>query len=557
MAERGDHPSIQDGSDAYIALTCTPCSDEGTSEEAVKYCPECDEYLCTTCTKYHRKVKASRDHKLVDREEGKHKSKVATLTTKIKCRQHSDRDIEMYCGAHDMVYCLMCIATEHRTCRDVTNLTDTAVTDFQQNEIDRLHEESESIKELLVDMEKMKQESVVLLKEKRKEIQRRVQEIEDRMIEHIKTLSKQANVSLDETYAKVKDELESDIAVVNRRRSEVEKVNEQLRSKTEVNQEQRFVKVKLCQQIINDAKNVHAKLESDSQVSVEFEESSNVTEQFLAVKSLGKIKQARANRKKEIQQQKEINVNMQNDSNPCLIIDICQLDSGLFLLADNYNCKVKLMYIDRNVTDHFSVKGQPTGICKISNNEVAVKLNTNNIKLLSVDTRISKLRNISIRRGGNHRGMTYAAGKFWVGTSSSVDVYNINGTFEKHVTLDTVGLTYIPRQMAVFQNSVFAADQSNGIVCFKSDGTKNAEFRDSRLESTIGVCVSCDGTVYTIDKLSKKIVIFSQNGKCLGELVPDVSSGSEPESLCYDDKNNCILIGYYSRNTVTVLYLRD
>ncbi|XP_045212891.2 uncharacterized protein LOC123563859 isoform X2 [Mercenaria mercenaria] len=550
MAEGGDHHSIQDGSDAYVAFTCTPCSEEGTSEEAVKYCLECDEYLCTTCTKYHRKVKTSRDHKLVDREEGKNKPKVATVTTKIKCRQHPDRDIEMYCGTHDMVYCLLCIATEHRTCKDVSSLTDAAGSSFHKNETDRLQEESESMKELLVDMEKTKQRHVVLLKEKKKHIQRRIQEIEVSMLEHIKTLSKQANATLGETYAKVKDELESDIAVVNRRRSEVEKVNEQLQSKTD-NQEQRFVKVKLCQQIINDAKNIHATFESGGRVSVEFEESSNVKEQFLEVKSLGNIEQFRVDRKKEIQRQKEVNVKMLNDQDTCWIIDICKLDSGRFILADVYNKKVKLMDTDHNVINHFSVQGRPTGICKISHNEVAVKLGTNSIELLSVDTRISKLRSISVKQGGNYRGMAYTNGTFWVGKSPGVDVYDINGTFEKSVA------KFEPSQMTVFQNSVYLTDNSDGIVCLKSDGTKRAEFRDSRLESTSGICISCDGTVYTVDHVSKKIVMFSQTRKCLGELLPSIPSGIIPESLCYDDKNNCILIGNQPSNTVTVLYLSD
>ncbi|XP_045205210.2 E3 ubiquitin-protein ligase TRIM33-like [Mercenaria mercenaria] len=169
MAERGKQSSIQDGSDADIAFTCTPCNELGSREEAVKYCPECDEFLCTTCTKYHLKMKATRDHKLVDREEGKHESKTAKATLRIKCQQHPDRDIEMYCGTHDMVYCLMCIATEHRTCSDVTSLTDAAGLKFQQNEITRMQKESESIKELLKDTEKKKQQNVTLVEEKKKQ----------------------------------------------------------------------------------------------------------------------------------------------------------------------------------------------------------------------------------------------------------------------------------------------------------------------------------------------------------------------------------------------------
>ncbi|XP_053399996.1 E3 ubiquitin-protein ligase TRIM33-like [Mercenaria mercenaria] len=217
MAEGRNQTSIQDGSDADIAFACTPCSADGTREEAIKYCSECDEYLCTTCTKYHHKMKASRDHKLVDTEEGRQELLDVKTTAKIKCRQPQDRDIEMFCGTHDMVYCLMCIATDHRSFCDVTSLKDASRTNFQHEDIERLKDESESLKERLVASEKKKQENIVFVEEKRNNIQKRVTEVEDGMIQHIKTLSKQANCTLNETYTIVKSDLESYIAKLRRR----------------------------------------------------------------------------------------------------------------------------------------------------------------------------------------------------------------------------------------------------------------------------------------------------------------------------------------------------
>ncbi|XP_053399994.1 E3 ubiquitin-protein ligase TRIM33-like [Mercenaria mercenaria] len=298
MAEGGNQFSIQDGSDADIAFSCTPCSEEGTREEAIKYCLECDEYLCTTCTKYHLKMKISRDHKLVEKEKGKHEQKIAKTTAKIKCRQHPDRDIEMYCGTHDMVYCLMCIATEHRSCGDVTSLTDAAGSDFQQIEADRLQEEYESLKEVLRISEKKKKENLVSVEETRKTIEKRLQEIEEALVEHIKMISQQDKTSLNETYCKVKDELESDITKLNRRLSEMERVRGQFQATTEVNKENRFVQLKLCQQIMKDAKTLHAKFESNGKVSIDFEENTSVTGQLIEVKSLGKLNEARINKKR-------------------------------------------------------------------------------------------------------------------------------------------------------------------------------------------------------------------------------------------------------------------
>ncbi|XP_053376134.1 transcription intermediary factor 1-alpha-like isoform X2 [Mercenaria mercenaria] len=110
-SERGDLTSVKDGSDADFDIVCTPCWEDSIREEAVKYCPECQEYLCKTCTRHHGRQKITRSHKLLDRNAAKQASAVSMTT---KCHYHPDRDIEMYCGTHDMVCCLKCIATEHR-----------------------------------------------------------------------------------------------------------------------------------------------------------------------------------------------------------------------------------------------------------------------------------------------------------------------------------------------------------------------------------------------------------------------------------------------------------
>ncbi|XP_053399993.1 E3 ubiquitin-protein ligase TRIM71-like [Mercenaria mercenaria] len=554
MAEGGNQPSIQDGSDADIAFACTPCSEEGSREEAVKYCPECDEYLCSTCSRCHLKMKATRDHKLVEKEKGKHESKIAKSTAKIKCRQHPDRDIEMYCGTHDMVYCLMCIATEHRSCGAVTSLTDAAGSNFHQNDANCLQEEYVSTKEVLTVSEKEKKENLNSLEEKRNTIEKRLQEIEEALIEHIKMLSQQDKTNLSEIYFKVKDKLESDITMLNSRLSEMEKVKGQLHATTEVNQENRFVQFKLCQQIINDAKNLHAQFEYDGKVSIDFTENIRVTGPLMEVDSLGKINETGICKKRELRHQKEINVRIQNDKTLCYLIDVCQLDSGDCILADRSNKNVKLIDTNQNIKSHFDLGVYLTGICKTGHNEVAVKLDNDKIDVLSVGTYIFKVRSISVKGGAGYWGIAYTNGKFWASTGTAVDVYDINGTFEKSISFAKGAVI---RQMTVYQNSVYLTDRSDGIVILTSDGAKQTKFQDSKLKCTVGVCISNDGTVYVLDEPSITIVMFSQEGKCLGQLVPDIPSGKRPESLCYDSKNECILIGYQSSNTATVLHLSD
>lgn len=55
-------------------------------------------------------MKATKEHILSELPYGSKGS----AENNVKCWFHVDRNIEMYCKTHDMVYCARCIATEHR-----------------------------------------------------------------------------------------------------------------------------------------------------------------------------------------------------------------------------------------------------------------------------------------------------------------------------------------------------------------------------------------------------------------------------------------------------------
>ena len=82
MAEGGGSTSICRGSDADFEYTCSPCGEDHIRVEAVRYCPVCQENLCTTCTRHHGKLKATRSHTLQDCDAS---IKVAAVTMVTKC----------------------------------------------------------------------------------------------------------------------------------------------------------------------------------------------------------------------------------------------------------------------------------------------------------------------------------------------------------------------------------------------------------------------------------------------------------------------------------------
>ena len=101
--------------------TCKMCPNNQT---ATSYCFECRSKLCATCINYHKNFPALQGHHVVE---------LSTLTAKqmaasyqSMCQHHPDRQVELYCSAHNQLICMMCFVTNHRSCDKVMSVADAA-----------------------------------------------------------------------------------------------------------------------------------------------------------------------------------------------------------------------------------------------------------------------------------------------------------------------------------------------------------------------------------------------------------------------------------------------
>ncbi|XP_045173232.2 uncharacterized protein LOC123534850 [Mercenaria mercenaria] len=547
MAEGGDVTSIKDGSDARFDIVCTPCGEGDVREEAVKYCPDGQEYLCTTCTIHHGRQKATRSHKLLDRDTAK-QGLVSAVTT--KCRYHPDRNIEMYCAGHDMVYCLKCIATDHRACSGVTGIEEIKTSSIQQNVVERLQNDMRNIQERLADTDKKTQKNIDCLEEQRDEILTKIEEVERSFIEHIRKLKREAIDTLNKDYTSVKEELKSDITLIGTIKKEIENASSQLRTFTSMDAVQQFVQMKLIQKTVNDAVKLVEDSEAKDSKALCFTENTDLKNSMMTATSLGHVNTETENdpqtaqRVYTVKSKKEINIKMQNDRNTCHISDVCQLQDGTIILADWNNYKIKRLDMNYNIKDHCDLGNYLSGICCTGQNEVSVKMNNNKVLFISVGSSLSRVRDISVA-GGGYWGMAYCAGELWISTGSGVNVYRTSGTLVKTIDKDINGrgiLKASTQHTAVSGETVIVTDNSDGAVCLGRDYTVKRQLRDKSLVSTGGVCVSSDGTVFLSGFSSKNIVMFDKNGKCLGELVAKDAGLGNPIALHYDDKRKCLIV---------------
>ncbi|XP_060552034.1 E3 ubiquitin-protein ligase TRIM71-like [Ruditapes philippinarum] len=513
MAEGAGTQLLKDGSDADFELTCTPCGEDNIREEAIKYCPECQEYLCITCNQHHGRLKATKRHVVVDKDAAKQ----CLVVAKAKCYYHPDRDIEMYCKTHDMVYCVMCIATEHRLCEGVNKIEAVSKSCVNQTEIQQLLDETKKTKDVLSTTVIKHNDNLTSIDQQRKVIQEKLDSTEMKLIEQICQIKIKTEDSLNEKHASLKEKLNLSIGQSSCKIKELKESEEQLQTITKLDKEQQFVHIKLMKKAATDAFNLEASIGSDGTMSISFTGDEQLKSLVMAANSLGQVisnngaKKVSEPKHYKIKSKREVYVRMDNDASQCKIADICQLTDGQILVADYQNKKVKQLGVNYKISNTCDLDASPTGICCISKNEIAVKMANNKIQFISIgSSNMARTRVISIE-GGIYCGILYFDKEIWISRASGIDIYNISGTLTKKI-----GDNESPKKkfkstsvqhMAVSGDTVIVTDYSDGAVCLNKDGTVLRELRDQKLIKTRGVCVADDGTVFLCGYTSNNIVI--------------------------------------------------
>ncbi|XP_063397659.1 uncharacterized protein LOC134681960 [Mytilus trossulus] len=94
---------------------CDPCSEQGKSSPAVKFCSDCEERFCENCIEDHSKFKVLRSHHLIDLSAAG--SKIPTFQK--YCDVHPDDLLDFFCTQHDVVCCRSCMPLKHQSCQNV------------------------------------------------------------------------------------------------------------------------------------------------------------------------------------------------------------------------------------------------------------------------------------------------------------------------------------------------------------------------------------------------------------------------------------------------------
>ncbi|XP_060566314.1 uncharacterized protein LOC132725233 [Ruditapes philippinarum] len=563
MAEGGEHNNPVPRSDADFEYSCTPCADEGNDETALKYCKECKEYLCAACIKYHLKFSATKKHALHDNEHQHCETDSIDTTSDedqmFKCLYHLDRDIEMYCGDHDMVYCSLCVAKDHRHCTRILELKEATKRISIENK-DIILSKGDSLQgEIQVTREKKKINLITLDKEKN-EIVKTIKDTERLMIDTIKELALDAQAKACTTYNGLKEELQTEYSVLLQAFTDTNELRSKVKTKVDLDEKRKFARHILHKHSMAELENKHDSVEKDerkmkwfkNEELIQYLSTADCLVQVVGSKTSFNIKDNPIRK----QSQNDINIKRNGDKQTCSITGICQLFDGTIILCDRTNKKLKKLNEDYSITEELELASSPSGICLTGKSEVAVKLKDHTILFVCYDKDTLKKNYFIKIEGGDTVGIAYFCDEIWCYTGNDIKVYNRWGTVIKTFNSESfsgtifnpVGKELVP--VATDGAFMYVSDLGNKVACLDREGNVWSVMESKRSEVVRKAGIVSKDIICIAGYTSGNVMMFDGKGKCLGELVDGLM---EPDSLCYDNKKQQLLIGYRDLDILTII----
>lgn len=95
------------GSQAEEKRQCTSCEE---NVAAVSFCTDCSEWLCEPCVQAHKRVRVTKDHTVVQKE---NTTEVAGKRTQF-CPKHRNEQLKLFCDTCDQLTCRDCQLEAHK-----------------------------------------------------------------------------------------------------------------------------------------------------------------------------------------------------------------------------------------------------------------------------------------------------------------------------------------------------------------------------------------------------------------------------------------------------------
>lgn len=577
MAEASADNTDQRCADSDTDFLCTPCSEDGVTETATKYCPVCKEYLCASCVKYHRKFSATRSHLLVNREEAlSSTSSQTSAKAKFMCRLHPSAEITNFCKEHDAVFCSLCAVADHRHCKGLSTVAEAVSGGSAIDSESSLKDINHCQAKLWKTQQKM-EDNTNKVDDETAKFSNEIEETRQQLAEKINQLCNKARDELNTKANQIKEKLGQCVSLIQAMSKELKNISSEVSESKGADQMEKFIYRKNSKQLVSQAQRLNEHVESEPTRQLRCHRNSQLIDQIVQAPSLMSVTceekgeksyaaeptvqgsssesvagQENTNRSYSVAATRKISVKMQDEQGNFFMSDLCETTDGRIIIADYYHKKLKIFDGQLIFITSRDLKARPVGVCCTDNETFAVKLTSNILTLYDSQT-LQETSQFPIRQGGL-LGLAYCKRLFWLSVREGLDVYNTSGTLVK--TINNVSQSVGCQHISVAQtfDKMYVAGSSNSFASYdlNTDSFQNS-FKTEDLKNCRGVCAVPDGRIFASCQITNNIITFKEDGTCLGKLLPTDQCLNKPVALLYDAKKHRLLVTGYESKFIQVI----
>ena len=188
-------------------ILCRICEAHHITKYADKFCPECDEGLCSDCENHHKVSNCSRNHGVISMD-NYHKLPSSISEIGNHCEYH-DMKYTNFCQHHDKPCCPDCISTNHKDCVGLLSIREIIKTSKTSTLIDNIEQSLTDIKYNIDKITKNRQQNLSEIRQQRHIFREQIKQMRVTINSHLDTLEQNILQDLDDTEDKIKSKIDN------------------------------------------------------------------------------------------------------------------------------------------------------------------------------------------------------------------------------------------------------------------------------------------------------------------------------------------------------------
>ena len=567
------------GSEETYAYECDACKLDEEIKEGKFYCCTCEDYLCSQCESFHKKVKVTRSHEIVDADDAPHKSYSDKTTQKDSerlstyefCSCNQRKTVEFYCEEHSEVLCSMCMNVHHNGCSAESIVEVSSAEDFPDKvkstveKLETLEQKANDIEEksndALIDLEKMEHACKRDINEMRKQVALLFDKLQQNALDELKSKSNEQSNILKDLNTVVKNTAH----LLNTDKCKVGEIKSS-------NQD----KLVAYSKINKVLPSYEAALET-CQVklvmpSVTFQKNPILTSLLVNLDSLGSISSlSRHENSKtnfldsEVTRHTIIDVKDITDSETPWITGTDFLNNGDLLVADHKNGRIILFdkALDNKKTSSLKCSC-PWDIAVVDENQVLVTC-SDNLKFINVELNggLTFTEDIKLGKKAN-RGMAVKAGLIYVVNrdgKNCIKILSSAGTLQKTLELEHIQEEYWgPNNYYIVTSCMedqLYLQTDTRVLAITTDGDFIRTNSYSDMKGARGIVVDEQDNLLVCCIKSHNLHIFSSDGTKHKTLLPQKDQIAKPYSVAFRASDGTLAVGDWDTGKLHILTLRS